>query len=202
MNAPPKSSQLFDAAIDHAVLAAELVVEVGQALAQTGGAQAVSADAGQGNTDGQHVSDSNAGIGNDTGQAQASNGGGAHGAGNSTAAGLGNATHAGSAFRPASPSSSPSRPGTPAPAPRSHTQVPFRLHNEANAVPVSDWQSLYRPLNEPARPLAAGVPDEDGDKAFDDEPLPTVAPVLLSDEPDAVGNASGARAVIPISTAH
>ena len=49
---------------------------------------------------------------------------------------------------------------------------------------------------------ATGEASEDGDKAFDDEPLPTVAPALPPEEPDNRGNASGARAVIPISTAH
>ena len=49
---------------------------------------------------------------------------------------------------------------------------------------------------------ATGEASEDGDKAFDDEPLPTVAPALPPEEPDNRGNTSGARAVIPISTAH
>mgnify|MGYP006144517117 FL=1 len=49
---------------------------------------------------------------------------------------------------------------------------------------------------------ATGEASEDGDKAFDDEPLPTTVPPLLSDEPDPTGNASSARTVISISTAH
>jgi tRNA 2-thiocytidine biosynthesis protein TtcA len=49
---------------------------------------------------------------------------------------------------------------------------------------------------------ATGEASEDGDKAFDDEPLPSTVPPLLSDEPDATGNASSARTVISISTAH
>jgi len=51
---------------------------------------------------------------------------------------------------------------------------------------------------------ATGEASEDGDKAFDDEPLPavTVEPALPSDEADLMGNATGARAVIPISTVH
>ena len=51
---------------------------------------------------------------------------------------------------------------------------------------------------------AKGEASEDGDKAFDEEPLPTVtvAPALPFDEAGALGNATGARAVIPISTVH
>lgn len=49
---------------------------------------------------------------------------------------------------------------------------------------------------------ATGDASADGDKAFDGEPLPTVAPACVPEEPGGAGNASGARAVIPISTAH
>ncbi|MDZ4125179.1 MAG: tRNA 2-thiocytidine(32) synthetase TtcA, partial [Hydrogenophaga sp.] len=48
---------------------------------------------------------------------------------------------------------------------------------------------------------ATGEASEDGDKAFDDEPLPVVAPPS-PEESDTAGNASRARTVIAISTAH
>ena len=48
---------------------------------------------------------------------------------------------------------------------------------------------------------ATGEAFEDGDKAFDDEPLPRVAPAP-TEETSADGNASPARAVISISAAH
>jgi tRNA 2-thiocytidine biosynthesis protein TtcA len=48
---------------------------------------------------------------------------------------------------------------------------------------------------------ATGEASEDGDKAFDDEPLPVVAP-HSPEESAPAGNASGARTVISISTAH
>ncbi|SAI65815.1 DNA mismatch repair protein [Bordetella ansorpii] len=163
---------------------------VGQALAQTGGAQAVSADAaGQGDADGQEdAAPAHTTRGYDAGTAPAAGQGGIYASGQGTAtAGNGMAAHAGSAFRPASPSSSPSRPGAPVAAPRSHTQVPFRLHNEANSVQVADWQSLYRPLHEPAQPLAAGVPDEDG--------------VIETPARPEAGGASPAQTATPYATA-
>jgi tRNA 2-thiocytidine biosynthesis protein TtcA len=48
---------------------------------------------------------------------------------------------------------------------------------------------------------ATGEAFGDGDKAFDDEPLPRVAPAP-TEETSADGNASPARAVISISAAH
>ncbi len=48
---------------------------------------------------------------------------------------------------------------------------------------------------------ATGEAFEDGDKAFDDEPLPQLAPAQ-TEETAAAGNASPARAVISISAAH
>ncbi|MBA4213904.1 MAG: tRNA 2-thiocytidine(32) synthetase TtcA [Polaromonas sp.] len=48
---------------------------------------------------------------------------------------------------------------------------------------------------------ATGEASEDGDKAFDDEPLPVVAP-HSPEESAPIGNASSARTVISISTAH
>jgi tRNA 2-thiocytidine biosynthesis protein TtcA len=51
---------------------------------------------------------------------------------------------------------------------------------------------------------ATGQASEDGDKAFDDEPLPMPAapPAHAWPEPDAPGNAAGGKAVIPIASAH
>jgi len=43
-----------------------------------------------------------------------------------------------------------------------------------------------------------GEASEDGDKAFDDEPLPATAPVIEEDAHE--GNALAPRAVIPIAT--
>ncbi len=47
---------------------------------------------------------------------------------------------------------------------------------------------------------ASGVPDDNGDKAFDDEPLATPSVTAEASEPTAAGNPPAARTVIPIAT--
>jgi tRNA 2-thiocytidine biosynthesis protein TtcA len=82
-------------------------------------------------------------------------------------------------------------------------QFPGRIENMfsalQNVVPSHLMDTKLHPFTSLQ---ATGLPSEDGDKAFDDEPLPmpAVVPELLAPSP--AGNAGPGKAVIPISTAH
>jgi tRNA 2-thiocytidine biosynthesis protein TtcA len=87
-------------------------------------------------------------------------------------------------------------------------QFPGRLENMFSALQNVVPSHLMDTKLHPFTTLqATGLPCEDGDKAFDDEPVaaPAVDPAR-ADEPDEThaeaGNAGKPRAVIPISAAH
>ncbi len=84
-------------------------------------------------------------------------------------------------------------------------KFPGRVENMASALQnVVPSHLMDRALFPFQTIRATGQASEDGDKAFDDEPLPMPAapPADAWPEPDAPGNAAGGKAVIPIASAH
>ncbi|WP_439518010.1 tRNA 2-thiocytidine(32) synthetase TtcA [Hydrogenophaga sp.] len=78
---------------------------------------------------------------------------------------------------------------------------PGRVENMFTALQnVVPSHLMDRALHPFARLEATGEPDEQGDKAFDDEPV--APPEVEAERFVNVGNAGGARSVIPISTQH
>lgn len=80
-------------------------------------------------------------------------------------------------------------------------KFPGRIENMFNALQnVVPSHLMDRGLHPFATLKPTGVPDADGDKAFDPEPLPPAAPSsALSSATDAGGNRAPARAVIPLA---
>jgi tRNA 2-thiocytidine biosynthesis protein TtcA len=80
-------------------------------------------------------------------------------------------------------------------------KFPGRIENMFNALQnVVPSHLMDRGLHPFATLKPTGVPDADGDKAFDPEPLPPAAPSsALSSATDAGGNPAPARAVIPLA---
>ncbi len=84
-------------------------------------------------------------------------------------------------------------------------KFPGRVENMASALQnVVPSHLMDRTLFPFQTIRATGQASEDGDKAFDDEPLPMPAapPAHVWPEPDTPGNAAGGKAVIPIASAH
>jgi len=78
---------------------------------------------------------------------------------------------------------------------------PGRVENMFTALQnVVPSHLMDRALHPFARLEATGEPDEQGDKAFDDEPV--APPAVEAERFVNVGNAGAARSVIPISTHH
>jgi tRNA 2-thiocytidine biosynthesis protein TtcA len=87
-------------------------------------------------------------------------------------------------------------------------KFPGRLENMFSALQnVVPSHLMDRALHPFQTLRATGVPDEDGDKAFDDEPLPVPQRPLTEDSdpgeagqaPRPAGNETVRRAVIPIA---
>ena len=84
-------------------------------------------------------------------------------------------------------------------------KFPGRVENMASALQnVVPSHLMDRALFPFQTIHATGQASEDGDKAFDDEPLPMPAapPADTWPEAEAAGNAVGGKAVIPIASAH
>jgi tRNA 2-thiocytidine biosynthesis protein TtcA len=82
-------------------------------------------------------------------------------------------------------------------------QFPGRIENMFSALQNVVPSHLMDTKLHPFTTLqATGLPSEDGDKAFDDEPLPSPAVAAWAEPGLAPGNADAPRAVIPIGTAH
>ncbi|MNY64497.1 tRNA 2-thiocytidine biosynthesis protein TtcA [compost metagenome] len=84
-------------------------------------------------------------------------------------------------------------------------KFPGRVENMASALQnVVPSHLMDRALFPFQTIRATGQASEDGDKAFDDEPLPMPAapPADAWPEAEAAGNAAVGKAVIPIASAH
>lgn len=139
---------------------------VGQALAQTGGASAVSASpeasvtsvtSGEPTSQDATSSDTHEQMQTDTWQTSRTD----------------------SAPVPYAPASRFAPQSASRPATRPHTQVSFRLHAEPSGNPIADWRTHYRPLDE--APVSSALPLDEARAPFtaplrEPAPAPAVAP--------------------------